>query len=195
HRAIDFGGEPLIKVRFWNSDPDAFDVARERLERTSVDYLKQDCDVFNRSGHRSGVIERPRERDYTAYAHAAICWFQPDNAAQRCGNANRSAGVCSKRTEAEAESDRTRRPATRSATDSIRIPRIPRRAVMRIDARHTIRKLMQVRFSNDDRARLFQSADCHRVLIRDPISEYLRPRRRSYALRVVQILHRKRHAL
>ena len=57
HRAIDFGDEPLIKVRFWNSDPDAFDVARERLERTSVDYLKQDCDVFNRSRHRSRVIE------------------------------------------------------------------------------------------------------------------------------------------
>src|SRR3989442_15987535 len=150
--------------------------------------------MLQRRSNGPSVTQRHGERTNPRKSAAAIRWFQADNATERSGNSNRSAGIRPERTESKAEGNSARRSATRSAGDSVWIPGIARRAVMRIDRCYSVSKLVQVRFSNDYGAPILQHFYGKRILFRDSIREHLRPGGLSDAPGVVKTLHRNRNA-
>ena len=79
--------------------------------------------VFDRRGDRADLIERRRERDQAVARHAPVGRLQADDAAQRRGLPDRSAGVRAERERHQACGDRRRGSAARAAGNPLEIPR------------------------------------------------------------------------
>src|SRR5262245_56137523 len=110
------------------------------------------------------MIKRPGERNDSTQTDAAIRWLQTNDAAQRGGNPNGTTGVGAHRSKAHTQSHSAGGSSTRSATDSLWIPRIARRAVVRIHARHAEGEFMQIRFADDRHPGTFQFVNDGSVL-------------------------------
>src|SRR5437764_10647229 len=98
------------------------------------------------------MIERPRERHDAAQAYATVRRLQARDAAERRWDADRSAGVRSRRERAHARGDPDRATTARAARDARPIPGILRGAEMRILIRDAEGPLVEVGLADDGSA-------------------------------------------
>ena len=92
------------------------------------------------------------ERNDTGRVDAAQRWLEPDHAAQRCRHADRAARVAADRPIAHSHRHRHRRAARRAARHAAPVMRVAHRTVVRVDARHSVGKLVQVGLAHDHAA-------------------------------------------
>src|SRR5579875_469240 len=107
-------------------------------------HFQNDASVRHAPRQRSGMIECRRERHRSRNAYKAVRRLQPYDAAKRRRHADRPAGIRTNRREAHPGRNRCRRTPARSPGYSVERPGIVHRAVMRILAGNSIRKLVHI---------------------------------------------------
>ena len=140
------------------------------------------------------LVERGSEGEQAVAGHAAVGRLQPDDAAERCGLANRPAGVGAERQRHHACRHGGRRSAARPARRAILRPGIARRAECRVLRRGAHRELVAVGLADDDRAGGVEPGDDGGVVRRDEVLEHARRGGRHEPARADVVLHRDRHA-
>ena len=156
---------------------------------------QQDSSVFYRLYHRSRMIQRPCQRNHPPQAYASIRRLQTDDSAQGGWYSNGATGIGAHRAKSQCERHGDSRSPARTPGDPFRIPRIPRRSIVRIDRRYTESKLMKIGLSDHDRPRLAEFAHHRRIFLWHSLGKHLRTRRGQDAFGVVQILQRDRYTL
>src|SRR5262245_42482257 len=105
------------------------------------------------------MVERPRQRYYTAKTHATVRGLESDYPAVGSWNANGASGVGAQRAEAKIGGDRGGRTARGSSRDVIERPRIVYSAEIGDVGGPAVRELMEIELAENHRACIFESAD------------------------------------
>src|SRR5207253_10581858 len=123
-------------------------------------------------------------RGYDAIdAGPAIRRFETDDAALRRWQAHRPGGVGAQRRGTQAGRDRDPRATAGAARNVRRIPWIPNGAELDVGAGPTVRKLVQVGFTDEYGPRIRKAADDRCVLVRHPARQDTRTRGGAQATR------------
>ena len=199
HAALDVGVEPIEQVA--RQLAEAQSLERRRVEQLAdlrggrLHRVVEQPRIGDRCGERADVIELPAERHHARRGDVSPLGFEPDDAAGRGRNADRSARVGADRAERHAGRDRGRRSAARSARRSRRVVRIARRAEARVFAGRPERELVEVGLADEHRAGFAQAARDDGIRRGDVILADQRTRRGRRALLIDQILERDRNAV
>ena len=159
-------------------------VERRRVERVGAgDGVQHQRAVAHVAGERADVVERPGERRDAALRRPAVGGLEPDGAAERGGDADRSAGVGADPDHARARGERRRRAAARAAGDAADVPRV---AGGRGD--RPVGELVGVGLPDHHHARREQVLDHDGVAVGDVALAHLRARRRRHTGGVAEVL-------
>ena len=197
-RQHDFRGDALHEKVLGHSDAHSTKICvgcRHIAARMFRDQTERQGDVAHRARQHTRMILRQAERHHALAAHPFVGRLQPDHAAERRRDANRSARVRTRRQRNESRRHRRSRSAARSAGNALRIPRIPNRAKVRIVRGDAIGKLVQPGFADHVGARVVQLAHDGRVIVRHEIREDFRPAGGADAASIDVVLVRDRNAV
>ncbi len=148
--------------------------------------------VGDASRERSHVIHRRRERDHPVGGHVAERGFQPDAAARRCGNPNRSAGVGADARQGHAGDDADGRAAARSAGRPRGVERMARRTERRFLVGRAEGEFVQVGLADQHGPGRSETGNHGGVSIGAVAFTHARGGGRRQAADVDQVLHRDR---
>ncbi len=137
--------------------------------------LEQQRHVGDGASQRADLVQATGKRDQTVPADAAVGRFQPGHAAERGWLADGTARVAADGQRRHAGGQAGCCAAARTARHAFRIPRIPRRAEVRVLGRSAHRELVHVRFADQDGARMPQTRDHGGVVRRRKLLQH--PRR------------------
>ena len=141
---------------------------RGRVARVAPDHVaQQQRRVTNVACQRPGLVERGGERDHPVARHRPVCRFEPDDAAQRGGLADRAARVGTQRPWRQPGSHRRRATPGRPPRHAPAIPGVAHRAERRVLGRRAHRELVLVGLGQQRRARLAQAGPRSRYTAAD----------------------------
>ena len=131
------------------------------------DHAEHQRGVADRAGQRAGMVQRPAQRHHPVPADAPIRRLQAHDTAESRRDADGAPGVAAHGRVAHARGDADGRAAAGASRGTSRVPRILRRAVLRVDA--AVGELRHVGLAHDDRARLLEPRDDGGVLLRNTL--------------------------
>ena len=146
------------------------------------------------AGERAALVERGGEGDHPRARDRAVGGLHPDDAAERGGLADRSAGVGAERAGREPARDDGGRPAGGAAGDARTVPGIADVAVGRVLVRRAHRELVHVGLAEDAGTGGEEPLDGGRGVGRHIALEDPRAGGRGQALDAEDVLDRDRHA-
>ena len=151
--------------------------------------------VGDRAGHRPAGVELAGERIDTLLADAQMGRLQAHDAAQRRRDAHGTAGVRTHGAGNEAGRHGAARTAARSAAHLAAVPRVLRRAEIRVDPGRAEGEFVQVGEADDDAARRAQGGDGFGVRFARTFGNQARAAGPHHAPNGEQVLDRQRHAV
>src|ERR1700736_2428400 len=105
---------------------------------------KKNRRIRNGACQRPNTIVRHRQRNHTRHVHAIKTWLKPYNAAQRRRYSNGASRIRANTAKTKSSSHRGGRTTARTSRNSLHIPRISRRSIVRIVICDPISKLVHV---------------------------------------------------
>ena len=125
----------------------------------ACDRLKDQGDVFDALGKDAGGIEAAGIGDQSPPAHAAVGRLQSAYAAEGCRLADRASGVGPEARRDHTSGDGCGRPAAGASASALQIPWVAARSKNTRLGRAPHGKLVEIRFSKQDRAGAFEPLD------------------------------------
>ena len=189
--------EPFAEIASRHAESQSADRSRAQRRglRRADERTVHEPGIGHGACERPQMIEAPRERHHPVERQLAVGRLESDGATRRRRNPDRASGIGAERGERHAGGDRNSRTAARAARRPRGIVRVAHRTEGGVFARRAVRELVEVRLADDDRARLPQTGDRHRVGGRDVSLAHARRRRRRKAFDVDQILDGDRDAV
>jgi hypothetical protein len=154
--------------------------------------LEQERRVAHASGHRPEVVERPRERQRTARADAAVRRLEADDSAEGRRLADRAAGIGSDRAIAKSRGHRGGRARGRAAHRALERPGVAHRAERAHHRAAAEGELVHVQLAEQHGARGPQARHDDGIFGGDVIPEEVAGGGGPHALRVDEVLERDR---
>ena len=123
--------------------------------------------ILDRVRQRADRVERARKRKHALLVDPPLAGLEPDDAAEACGRADRTAGVAADRARRKAAGNRDRGARRGSSGDARRrgITRISRRAEMRIEPKRGEGEFREIGFAEPHHSRRGQIGDDRRVFL------------------------------
>ena len=125
----------------------------------ACDGLKDYGDVFDALGKDAGGIEAAGIGDQSPTAHAAVGRLQSAYATKGCRLADRASGVGPEARRYQTCGDGSGRPAAGASASALQVPRVAARSKDTRLGRAPHGKLVEIRFSKQDRAGAFEPLD------------------------------------
>ena len=169
-------------------EPDRQPLEPRRRERRRREHRPHRRHLRDAGRHRPDGVEAAAERIHAVHRHPPPARLEADDAAARCGQADRAARVGADADVAEARRERSRVPARRAAGRAPREPRVLDGAVPVVLARHAPGELVQVRLADDDGTGGNEPLDRGRGARRDVVGVDARAVGRANARGVDQVL-------
>ena len=152
------------------------------------DGVEDDCRVLHALGQRPHVVQRPRQRQHSATAHAPVGGQQPHHAAQRRRDPDRSPRVCAQRPQARPGGDRRTAPPAAATRHVRRVPGIVHGPVVRVDAGGAQGELVQRQLARQHDARVLEFLCDEPVFAGHAVAQEAGARGGGDPRRVVEIL-------